>query len=356
MNKSQQGIPEQPKAHKIKMAKIQLKKFQIKDQKKDEIEQENRILFEKIRNIVIGKNRKMAKNSQYRSRKLAHSFMNPQRRAEKERIKKQNIIMLKRLQDTKSNYESLHTDQRHMKYLSGLGKKQRSRARNDKVDELANLRTEVNHTMIQNFPEKEKLEEAFNSDPFENSVYTRSNNHSSHEKLPKISSYANSRAESAISTYLEKKAIKRRKKSHVQHTVKGRENNILDPSRTIVFKKGVALASGFYIVEFSYTSSYFCISVFEMNTDKYYIKKTDLKETQLLFSMFNNDYQSIANAIQIKGDQIFVNKSKPSPKKDSQVLEPSESLSVILESSGSRKKKSISRNAKLNPYHSCGWE
>ena len=68
----------------------------------------------------------------------------------------------------------------------------------------------MNSPILDNFPEKEKLREAFTSDPFDGSVYAKSKNQSSQEKLPSLSGHSQSRADSAMSSYLDRTIFKQK--------------------------------------------------------------------------------------------------------------------------------------------------
>ena len=214
----------------------------------------------------------------------------------------------------------------HMRYLKGLGK---TRSRRDMATGMENLNrkdnidlshnsnwisfnfiVEMNSPIADNFPEKEKLQEAFTNDPLENSVYSKSNHGSSWEKLPSLPSYSQSRADSAMGSYLEKKIFGRKKYSSVSSTNLGPKQIKLDPSRVIVFKKGRALNQGYFIIEFSYTKSYFWITAYNLETNEQFMKKMNSSETEACFKHFNNSYDAIANSISIKGNYISIQKYK----------------------------------------------
>mmetsp|Transcript_32002 Transcript_32002/g.28363 ORF Transcript_32002/g.28363 Transcript_32002/m.28363 type:complete len:199 (-) Transcript_32002:624-1220(-) len=186
------------------------------------------------------------------------------RMADADKIHKENKRILKRLQDTKSNYESLNSDFGHMWHIKGLAKYKSKRdmvtgienlKREDRLDLSNNV--EMSNPIMERFPEKEKLQEAFTADPFEGSIYSKSNHQTSFEKLPSLSSYTQSKADSAISSYLGNKVFGKKKYGSVSNTKIGAKNIKLDPSRVIVFKKGRALSQGYFVLEFSYTTSYF---------------------------------------------------------------------------------------------------
>jgi hypothetical protein len=116
---------------------------------------------------------------------------------------------------------------------------------------------ELDEKVMKKFNERELLKEAFRGDPLNHSVYTKTENQGSFEKLPSLSSFEGSRAESSLSSYLSEKIFGRKKKSQQFKTKIGPKEIQLDPSRVVVFKKGRLLDGGYYIVEFSYTQRYF---------------------------------------------------------------------------------------------------
>lgn len=88
-----------------------------------------------------------------------------------------------------------------------------------------------------NFPEKEKLEEAFNSDPFEGSINSKSVHNHSFDKLPSIASYGGAgQSEHAYPLQIEQKVFKRKKVSHGAIPKPKALDKGLDPARVIVYK------------------------------------------------------------------------------------------------------------------------
>ena len=53
--------------------------------------------------------------------RIAKTLNRQKRIADATKIEVENKKMLRRLQDTRSQYENLNTDYSHMKYLKGLG-------------------------------------------------------------------------------------------------------------------------------------------------------------------------------------------------------------------------------------------
>lgn len=169
----------------------------------------------------------------------------------------------------------------------------------------------VKDNIPDNFPEQEKLRQAFTSDPFSESVYSKINSQNSYEKLPSLSSFSNqSRADSAMNAYLNHKVFSKKRQSENRQIRTGVKDIQLDPSRIVVFKKGRALNAGYYIVEFSYTSYYFLIVAFDIETNDYFVKKLNCDETEQMFNYFENNYDNIADNLSIKGNKIFINKYK----------------------------------------------
>lgn len=130
----------------------------------------------------------------------------------------------------------------------------------------------MENTLLFNFPDQDKLRDAFNADPLNDSGYARSNHQSSSEKLPSLSSFSQSRADNAMGTYLSNKIYGKKKKSDNFATKIGPKEIKLDPSRVVVFKKGRMLNQGYFIIEFSYTQRYFCIAAFDIETNDHYVK------------------------------------------------------------------------------------
>lgn len=89
-----------------------------------------------------------------------------------------------------------------------------------------------------------------------------------------------------------------------------------------------------------------------MDSDKTVIKKFNLKETQKMFKYFQNDYKLISQAVQIRGEKLFVMRNISNLPSENNNSEINESLSVILEASGQKRGNSQSRNYDIHPYGS----
>lgn len=225
--------------------------------------------------------------------------------------------MLKRLQDTHSEYENFTMDNSHMKYSKRSGKKKKNKDMSTNMEELTRQEDGIDLSQpskndnsdlsFQNFPEHVKLQEAFKLDPLSQSTFTRTGNYSSSGKLPSLSTHDNNR-DSFMNTYLSQKLFGKKKKSQINNANIGPKEIKLDPSRVVVFKKGRLLENGYFIIEFSYTNSYFWVAAFDIETNEYFARRLTPKETEAVFIDFENNYDTIASAIQIKGNQIVIPK------------------------------------------------
>lgn len=115
----------------------------------------------------------------------------------------------------------------------------------------------MSEPILLDFPESEKLKEAFKLDPLNDTVQAKTDNQSSYENLPYLSSQSMSREGDAMSSYLHNRVFGRKRKSERFRTKIGPKEIKLDPSRVVVFKKGRLLNTGYFIIEFSYTKTYF---------------------------------------------------------------------------------------------------
>jgi hypothetical protein len=113
-----------------------------------------------------------------------------------------------------------------------------------------------------------------------------------------------------MNAYLNHKVFKKKRSSENRQIKTGLKDVQLDPTRVVVFKKGRALNTGYYIVEFSYTSVNFLIVAFDIENNEYFLKKMNVNETEQMFISFDNNYDSIADNLYIKGNKIYINKHK----------------------------------------------
>ena len=80
-----------------------------------------------------------------------------------------------------------------------------------------------------------------------------------------------------------------------------------------------------------------------MESNEYYMKKMNGKETETLFNKFNNSYENIAEGIRIKGNCIYIQKNRGKCRMDN---------ILVNEDQSSIRSKSPPQSSKLKNNHS----
>lgn len=81
--------------------------------------------------------------------------------------------------------------------------------------------------------------------------------------------------------------------------------------------------SGYYLVEFSYDQNSFIIHISDIETNDKYIKKLAIEEAEDLLKNHENDYDSFAESLKVRGNQVAILKQKRDEKNFSMDLHAS---------------------------------
>jgi len=224
-----------------------LKREQRQEERYTEIERENRILLEKMSNIMSHRqNNSFLNNS--RSSSVKRSLNRNQRKKEMTKITNENQALLRRLQDRKPVY-NVHRWESERKRQEHL------------------MKNMCEYPLVSLNGSESVRRRRGHSRPVST---TRPRSH-----LPKLTSDDSS---------LNRTFVKRKKANN---------NPVTDQNRLILYKKGIQHRTSYYIVEISQTNRTFFIVAFDAESPDSYVLKYPSEEGRRIVTGFNHDYDAI---------------------------------------------------------------
>jgi len=80
----------------------------------------------------------------------------------------------------------------------------------------------------------------------------------------------------------------------------------LDENRIVLFKKGMQLGQGYYIVEISSNNSSIFIAAYDVETPESLLIELPEKKAEEILREFNQDYERIATCLQVMNKRLVL--------------------------------------------------
>ncbi len=80
----------------------------------------------------------------------------------------------------------------------------------------------------------------------------------------------------------------------------------LDENRIVLFKKGMQLGTGYFIIEISSNNACIFIAAYDVESPESLLIELPEKKAEEILKEFNNDYEAMANCLQVMNKRLVL--------------------------------------------------